>query len=126
MNAAEARPWWDLRHNQLGVRFRRQPPILGFIPDFACLPLKIVIEVDGSQHRESEKDRIRDSVLAAHGWRVLRFWSWDVFKENEAVLSTIAHAVAERSALCSEGSSGLGSGGSEAGMVQLGDSVTRI
>ncbi|MEX1125010.1 MAG: DUF559 domain-containing protein [Acidimicrobiia bacterium] len=42
--------WSHLRHNQLGVRFRRQHPIGPYIADFTCLSHRIVVEVDGSQH----------------------------------------------------------------------------
>jgi len=90
MNHAEARLWWDLRRNQFGVRFRRQHVAHGAILDFACLSLKLDVETDGSQHEDSEPDRLRDGLLRSHGWTILRFWSWDIFYKNEVVLETIA------------------------------------
>jgi very-short-patch-repair endonuclease len=62
--------------------------------DFACLSLKLNIEVDGSQH-DRELDRIRDEFLRSRGWTVLRFWSWEIYRDNEAVLDTIGATIDE-------------------------------
>jgi very-short-patch-repair endonuclease len=93
MNHAEVRLWWDLRRNQLGVRFRRQHVVHGALLDFACLPLKLGVESDGSQHRDFVPDRLRDELLRSHGWTILRFWSWDIFYRNEMVLRTIGYEI---------------------------------
>jgi very-short-patch-repair endonuclease len=60
--------------------------------DFACLSLRLNIEVDGSQH-DRDLDRLRDEFLRSHGWTVLRFWSWDIYRDNEAVLATIGASI---------------------------------
>ena len=39
--------WQELRKLKCGVRFRRQHPIGDYIADFVCLPIRLVIEVDG-------------------------------------------------------------------------------
>ena len=44
---AEVQLWQELRDKKLGLRFRRQFVIGQYIADFVCLPLKLVIEVDG-------------------------------------------------------------------------------
>jgi very-short-patch-repair endonuclease len=54
-----------------------------------------VLEVDGGQHAESERDEQRTVWLEAQGWRVVRFWNNDV-RENaggvaEVMLSLIQH-----------------------------------
>jgi very-short-patch-repair endonuclease len=53
--------WWKLRGKQLaGVQFYRQKPIGDYIVDFYAPKAKLVIEIDGSQHFESqqaEKDK---------------------------------------------------------------------
>ncbi|TIT54350.1 MAG: DUF559 domain-containing protein [Mesorhizobium sp.] len=36
----------------MGLGFRRQFPIAGYIVDFACPEKKLVVEVDGSQHAD--------------------------------------------------------------------------
>jgi len=64
-------------------------PIGSYIVDFACLRRKLVIEVDGGQHLESEADSIRDRWLKGQGYRVLRFWNHDVLRNTEGVLEVI-------------------------------------
>lgn len=95
MNHAEARLWWELRRGEFGVKFRRQHVAEGCLLDFACVSLKLDIETDGSQHEESESDRRRDALLRAKGWTILRFWSWDIFHQNEMVLNEIGYTVDE-------------------------------
>ena len=48
---AEGLLWHYLRNKQLGgYKFRRQQPIGRYIVDFACLPEKLLVELDGGQH----------------------------------------------------------------------------
>ena len=92
---AEAKLWSWLRDGQLdGVKFRRQFPIGNFIVDFCCRERKVVIEVDGGQHDlEHAKDLKREQLLAARGYRVLRFWNHEVLSGTEAVLEKIREAL---------------------------------
>jgi very-short-patch-repair endonuclease len=94
MNHAETRLWWHIRRRQFGVQFRRQHVAFGRIMDFACLSLKLNVEVDGSQH-DRNLDRLRDEFLEARGWTVLRFWSWEIYRNNETVLDTIGSKIDE-------------------------------
>lgn len=64
MNEAEVRIW----ERVLDVRFRRQHPVGPYILDFACVALRLAIELDGSQHESSPDDAIRDAYLASRGW----------------------------------------------------------
>lgn len=65
--------WAALRAGQLGVRFRRQVVVQGFIVDFFAPAAWLVVEVDGRQHaKRAAADRRRDHVLAAAGLTVLR------------------------------------------------------
>jgi len=90
MTDAEKTLWWRLRHDQLGVRFRRQHPIGPYVVDFACLPSKLIVEVDGGQHADpATGDRQRDAWLRARGYTVLRFWNHDVLGEIDAVVAQI-------------------------------------
>ena len=90
---AERHLWRHLQGRQLaGHRFRRQVPIAGFIADFACLEVKLAVELDGGQHQE-RVGYDEDRNLAAQGFRVLRFWNDQVFKETEAVLEQIMRAL---------------------------------
>ena len=90
MTDAEDRLWQELRDRRLDrIEFRRQMPIGKYVADFVCLEARLIIEIDGSQHAESESDRVRDAELKARGFRVLRFWNDDVLKDLNAVWDTI-------------------------------------
>ncbi len=88
---AEGLLWHYLRNKQLdGYKFRRQQPVGPYIVDFACLPEKLLIELDGGQHAEQETyDEQRDQFLQSQGYRVLRFWNNEVFDNCFAVLEQI-------------------------------------
>lgn len=94
---AEALLWSKLRDRRLlGLKFRRQRPIVGYYADFACLEIGLVIELDGGQHAAEaavSRDAARSEFLFSQGWRVLRFWNHDVLTELQAVLQTIAEAL---------------------------------
>lgn len=87
---AENQLWTRLRNRQLaGWKFVRQFPVAGFYADFACREAMLIIEVDGSQHADSEHDKRRSAVLRAQGYDVLRFWNNDVLKEPDSILTAI-------------------------------------
>lgn len=92
MTDAEQRLWRKLRGRQLGVAFRRQYPIGPYVADFACVPLKLLIELDGGQHAEEQgvtHDLQRDAWLKEMGYVLLRFWNHDVMQRTEVVLEAI-------------------------------------
>ncbi|MFN3432187.1 MAG: endonuclease domain-containing protein [Candidatus Sericytochromatia bacterium] len=89
MTGPERRLWAALRGRSLGVKFRRQAPISCYIVDFACLERRLIIEVDGGQHAESEHDQRRDSVLRSQGYTVLRFWNHEVMRNLPGVVEVI-------------------------------------
>ena len=97
MTKAEVILWQHLRRNAIkGGRFRRQHPIGPFIADFACAPLRLVIEVDGATHasdRELDHDRRRDLFLRRQGWRVVRIRNDDIRTNLDRVLEMIASLV---------------------------------
>jgi very-short-patch-repair endonuclease len=72
-----------------GVEFEQQYPACGFYLDFALFvgDQKLDVEVDGeTYHRAATGDRkvedlYRDFVLRSAGWRVLRFWVYEL-REN--------------------------------------------
>ncbi|MCL2525410.1 MAG: endonuclease domain-containing protein [Betaproteobacteria bacterium] len=92
---AERHLWRFLRARQLGgVRFRRQVPIAGYIADFVCPELKLVIELDGGQHLEqSAYDDRRTRALEQLGYRVVRYWNDDVLVRTVDVLEDLLRAV---------------------------------
>jgi very-short-patch-repair endonuclease len=72
-----------------GLKFRRQQPIGVHIVDFVCLEKKLIIEVDGGQHANSEEDRRRDAWLQGEGYVVLRFWNNEVLGNLDGVMEAI-------------------------------------
>ncbi|WP_202314263.1 endonuclease domain-containing protein [Mesorhizobium sp. L-8-10] len=95
---AEEKLWAELRDRRLDrIKFRRQLPIGNYIADFVCLDAKLLIEIDGSQHGESQYDRVRDAELKSRGFRVLRFWNDDVLRDLDAVCDTIIAYVRDQS-----------------------------
>lgn len=97
---AEALLWSRLRDRRLlGLKFRRQRPILGYFADFACLEIGLVIELDGGQHASDEaaaSDSGRTAALSSAGFQVLRFWNHDVLRNTEAVMQQILNVARER------------------------------
>ena len=86
--------WAQLRGGRIeGYKFRRQQPIGPYIVDFVCQGARLVVEVDGSQHADSEHDARRDAFLDAKGYRVLRFWNNDVSSNMSGVIDTISLAL---------------------------------
>ncbi len=91
MTDAERKLWSRLRNRQLlGLKFVRQLAIGPYIADFACREADLVIELDGGQHAENERDILRTQELAQHGYAVLRFWNNDVLNNIDGVLTTLA------------------------------------
>ena len=92
---AEKALWLILRDRRLERhKFRRQFRIDPYIVDFVCLETRLVIEVDGSQHAESQYDLRRDDFLARQGFSVLRFWNNDVLENPAGVFDAIHAALA--------------------------------
>ncbi len=90
MTDAEIRLWQRLRSRQLaGCKFRRQHPYLDYVLDFVCLERSLIVEVDGGQHLENQRDQARDWRLQQAGFRVLRFWNNQVLQETDAVVEAI-------------------------------------
>jgi very-short-patch-repair endonuclease len=91
---AEKRLWSLLRNGRIAHhRFRRQHILFPYIVDFACLPAKLIIEADGSQHADNKVDVRRDAALAQWGFRVLRFWNDEVLTFSDEVASAIYSAL---------------------------------
>ncbi|HEV8391237.1 MAG TPA: endonuclease domain-containing protein [Dongiaceae bacterium] len=98
MTDAERALWRVLRGRHLaGYRFRRQEPIDHYVVDFICYEARLIIEVDGGQHFESDADKKRDAHLEWRGFRVLRFWNNDVLSNPEGVCRAILETLTGRS-----------------------------
>ena len=88
--------WKAIRSGQLGVPFRRQVPLGGYIADFVAAHAKLIVEVDGSAHRfKQSADARRDRKLARFGYKVLRFEAKLVLMNLPAALQRICEALRE-------------------------------
>jgi len=92
MTEAERKLWRLLRNNQLGVHFRRQVPLGPYVLDFLCLPAKLVVELDGSQHYHKTGlafDSKRGAYLRAKGLKVFRFNNREFLTNPSGVMQSI-------------------------------------
>jgi very-short-patch-repair endonuclease len=94
---SEARLWRALHSSQLGVAFRRQVPLLGFIADFYAPSVRLIVEVDGGYHaRRVTADARRNRKLERAGHRVLRLQAELVMRDLPAALLAVQRALNER------------------------------
>ena len=95
LTPAESRLWEQLRAHRLrGIHFRNQHALGQYIVDFCAPRLKLIIELDGSQHLDQEAyDQQRTVFLQSKGFRVLRFWNHEVMNELDRVLLAIDQAL---------------------------------
>ena len=92
---AERMLWRHLRSRQMtDFKFRRQQVIEPYIVDFVCLERRLVVEIDGGQHAERQKeDARRTAFLESAGFHVIRFWNNEVLANLDGVMSAIQGAL---------------------------------
>ena len=98
MTKEERHLWYDFL-NIYKPAFRRQFVILDYIVDFYCPSAKLAIEIDGSQHYESDnimKDDLRTKKLESLGISVIRYTNLDIQKRFQIVCEDIDNKVKKR------------------------------
>ena len=93
------RKLWYLFLRKYSVKIYKQRIIGKFIVDFYCASAKVVIEVDGSQHYESQGmayDDERSRFLTGLGLAVLRFSNRDIDKNFRGVCEQIDNTIRNR------------------------------
>lgn len=102
MTQAEKVVWELLKEKKMvGLRFKPQHPIDIFIADFYCHALKLVIEIDGENHKskdQKEYDIGREAELEHWGIKVIRFTNEEVKKGIEHVKKEIEQECTRRRA----------------------------
>ena len=78
---------WSLLRNRrlLGLKFRRQHALHGFIVDFYCPALKLVLELDGNPHDgviQAGYDAARTAWLNGAGYPLIRIRNRDMTRES--------------------------------------------
>jgi very-short-patch-repair endonuclease len=92
MSLPEVLLWQQLRQRPGGFKFRKQCPQHPFVLDFACLEIRLAIEVDGEAHDRGDRpmrDGARDGYLRAGGFTMLRIPAREVLGNLEGVLAGI-------------------------------------
>ncbi len=86
---------------EAGLKFRRQQPLHPYIADFACMAVRLVIELDGPSHDSRQiYDAKREDDLNKMGWAILRFTNEDVRANLEGVVSMILGKARELQLKC--------------------------
>jgi len=99
MTPAEKLLWQEVRAKKLGVHFRRQQVIAGFIVDFYCHKAALVIEVDGDIHDlQQDEDARREKALHELGLRIVRFGNDEVVRKLSTVVGRIRELVSAQRA----------------------------
>ena len=112
MTKEERHLWYDFLKT-LPFTINRQKVIGKYIVDFYCAEKKMVIELDGSQHYESEgrkADAERDIYLSTLGIAVLRYSNADVRIRFKWVCEDILEHILSTSSTASGPPSPLGEG----------------
>lgn len=84
--------WNVLKGGRFGVKFLRQHIILDYIVDFVCLERRLVIEVDGGYHFQTDQmaqDAYRTENLEKEGFRVIRFTNERVLQDTLSIIEVI-------------------------------------
>ena len=91
MTESENILWKELRTNKLiGLHFRRQQIIDGFIVDFYCHKARLIIEVDGAIHQTRiEYDNLREKSFISKDLFTIRFSNKEICNNLESVLKKI-------------------------------------
>ena len=83
----------------MDIQFYRQKSIGNYVVDFYAPRVRLVVEVDGSQHTEGDqlqKDQKRDEYFAGLDFKVLRFNSREVLIETDGVVEVIFRVIKEQ------------------------------
>ena len=93
------RKLWYLFLRKYPVKIYKQRIVGRFIVDFYCASARLVIEVDGSQHYETQGlayDAERSQFLAGLGLEILRFSNRDIDMDFRGVCTRIDLMIQKR------------------------------
>lgn len=97
MTKEERHLWYDfLKLHPL--TFHRQKIVGSYIVDFCCSQVRIIIELDGSQHydpRGKQADAVRDQYLTEQGYTVLRYSNAEINMRFQSVCEDINKQIAK-------------------------------
>jgi very-short-patch-repair endonuclease len=79
----------------MGAPFRRQHVVDHRFPDYCCVPLKLIVEIDGPDH-DLAQDARKDRRMSRRGYDVIRFGVQEIDRNLQGVVDTIHQAVQVR------------------------------
>lgn len=89
--------WFFIRNKKIGYKFRRQFSIDNYVVDFYCHELKLIIEIDGSDHLyRYNNDKIRQKHLENLGYKIIHYTNENVLSQLEFVIKDIKEKCEER------------------------------
>ena len=97
MTKEEKHLWYDFLR-EYPVRFQRQKALGRYIADFYCAKARLIVELDGSGHYESQQeqyDRERTAYLERMGLHILRFSNLEIQRQFSGVCQRIHETVEE-------------------------------
>ncbi len=77
-----------LRADRMGAPFRRQHVVDRAFPDYCCVPLKLIVEIDGPHH-DLARDARKDQRMNRRGYDVIRFGVQEVDRNLQGVVDAI-------------------------------------
>ena len=95
MTKEERHLWYDFLKDY-PMKFTRQKVLGRYIADFYCAKIKLVIELDGSQHYEDyglANDEKRTEYLKNYDIKVIRISNLDVLRDFDGVCTYIDNMV---------------------------------
>ena len=98
MTPQERHLWYDFLRTY-PVKIYRQRVISNFIVDFYCASAKLVIEIDGAQHFETDgiaHDKERTSILQSLGLSVVRYSNREIDCNFDGVCADLDQRIRRR------------------------------
>ena len=80
----------------MGLKFRRQHAIEGFVVDFYCHKQRLAIEIDGGVHENKahkDYDELRQREIEAEDIKVIRISNEDFAKDENILFARIKEAL---------------------------------
>ncbi len=102
MTESEKIVWEKLKNKKLGYKFMRQRPLYLYtdfdwldryiIPDFTCLELKLILEIDWKIHEKEEikiLDLEKEKLLKQKWFKIIRIKNEEIEKDLKKVVEKI-------------------------------------
>ncbi|MFH1683929.1 MAG: DUF559 domain-containing protein [Candidatus Margulisiibacteriota bacterium] len=89
--ATEKKVWELLRDRRfMGLKFRRQHVIEGFVIDFYCHEYRLALEIDGRIHdKQKDYDELREEIIESESINIIRIQNSAIEKDERIVFKKI-------------------------------------